>query len=237
MSRRTEIRDQRMRRQRRSRSIVLLVVVGVALLITAFMIAQNNRPIGAILTPEPRAYAQTNGTSIGEPNAPVKILNYSDYQCPFCRRFHAETFPLILRDYIETGKVQFTYRNFTVVGGGGAGSESFNAAKASVCAAEQGRFYEFHDMLFANQTGENIGDFTERRLYAMADLVGLEAEAFDRCFKSSAAADAVNGDKAAGMQAGVNSTPSFVINGTLFLGAQPYGEFQKAIDAALAAAP
>lgn len=237
MSRRTEIRDQRLQRRRRSRAILLLVVVGVALLVTAFLIAQNNRPIGAILTPEPRSYAQTDGQSIGDPNAPVKMVNYSDYQCPFCQRFHEETFPLILRDYIETGKVHYTYRNFTVVGGGGAGSESFNAAKASVCANEQGRFFEYHDMLFANQTGENIGDFTERRLYAMADLVGLEAEAFDRCFKSGAAADAVNGDKAAGMQAGINSTPSFVINGTLFLGAQPYGEFQKAIDAALAAAP
>jgi len=237
MSRRTEIRDQRLRRQRRSRSIILLVVVGVALLVTAFLIAQNNRPIGAILTPEPRSYTQTDGQSVGDPNAPVKIFNYSDYQCPYCRRFHDETFPLILKDYVETGKVYFTYRNFTVVGGGGAGGESFNAAKASVCAAEQGKFFEFHDMLFANQTGENIGDFTVRRLYAMADLVGLEAEAFDQCFKSSAAADAVNGDKAAGTQTGVNSTPSFVINGTLFLGAQPYGEFQKAIDAALAAAP
>ncbi len=102
-----------------------------------------------------------------------------------------------------------------------------------MCAGQQGKFFEFHDLLFANQTGENIGDFAERRLYAMADVVGLEPDAFDACYRDPATGDAVDQDKAAGLRAGVNSTPSFQINGTPFLGAQPYAEFQKAIDAAL----
>ncbi len=237
MSRRTEIRDQRLRRRRRTTSILTLAIVGVALIITAFMIAQNNRPIGAILTPEPRAYSPVNGQSIGDPNAPVKIEEFSDFQCPYCRVFHDETFPQILRDYIETGKVYFTYRNFPVVDGQSAAQESSHAAIASVCAGQQGKFFEFHDLLFANQTGENIGDFTERRLYAMAEIAGLEADAFNQCYTSSAAAAAVDADRAAGLLAGINSTPSFLIDGTPFLGAQPYAEFQKAIDAALAAAP
>lgn len=237
MSRRTEIRDQRLRRRRRSTSIVLLAIVGVALITTAFLIAQSNRPIGAIVTPEPRTYAQTDGQSIGDPDAPVKIEEYSDFQCPYCRVFHDEAFPQILRDYVETGKVYFTYRNFPIVDARSATKESTNAAKASVCAAQQGKFFEFHDVLFANQTGENIGDYAERRLYAMAGVVGLEAEAFDACYRDSTTGDAVDLDKAAGLRAGVNSTPSFMINGTPFLGAQPYSEFQTAIDAALAAAP
>jgi protein-disulfide isomerase len=237
MSRRTEIRDQRLRRRRRSTSIVLLAIVGVALITTAFLIAQGNRPIGAIVTPEPRTYAQTDGQSIGDPDAPVKIEEYSDFQCPYCRVFHDEAFPQILRDYVETGKVYFTYRNFPIVDARSATKESTNAAKASVCAAQQGKFFEFHDVLFANQTGENIGDYAERRLYAMAGVVGLEAEAFDACYRDSTTADAVDLDKAAGLRAGVNSTPSFMINGTPFLGAQPYSAFQTAIDAALAAAP
>ncbi len=235
MSRRTEIRDQRLRRRRRTTSITLLVIVGVALITTAFLIAQNNRPVGAIATPPPRAYAQTDGSSIGDPNAPVKIEEFSDFQCPYCRVFHDEAFPQILRDYVETGMVYFTYRNFPIVDSRSATKESTNAAKASVCAGQQGRFFEFHDVLFANQTGENIGDYTERRLYAMADVVGLEPEAFDACYRDPATGEAVDQDKAAGLRAGVDSTPSFQINGTPFLGAQPYAEFQKVIDAALAA--
>ena len=236
MSRRTEIRDQRLRRRRRTTSITLLVIVGVALITTAFLIAQNNRPVGAIATAAPRAYAQADGQSIGDPNAPVKIEEYSDFQCPYCRVFHEETFPQILRDYVQTGLVYFTYRNFPIVDSRSATKESTNAAKASVCAGQQGKFFEFHDLLFANQTGENIGDFAERRLYAMADMVGLEADAFDACYRDSAAGDAVDQDKAAGLRAGVNSTPSFLINGVPFLGAQPYAEFQKAINTAMEAA-
>jgi protein-disulfide isomerase len=237
MSRRTEIRDQRLRQRRRTTSITLLVIVGVALITTAFLIAQNNRPVGAIATPAPRAYGQTDGQSIGDPNAPVKIEEFSDFQCPYCRVFHEETFPKILRDYVETGMVYFTYRNFPIVDGRSATKESTNAAKASVCAAQQGKFFEFHDLLFANQTGENIGDFAQRRLYAMADVAGLEANAFDACYRDSATTDTVDQDKAAGLRAGVESTPSFLINGVPFLGAQPYSEFQAAINAALAAAP
>lgn len=237
MSRRTEIRDQRMRRRRRVTTILTLAIVGVALIVTAFLIAQNNRPVGTILTPEPRAYSRSNGQSIGDPNAPVKIDEYSDFQCPYCRVFHEEAFPQIVRDYVDTGKVYFTFRNFPVVDGGSATKESTHAAIASVCAGQQGKFFEFHDLLFANQTGENIGDFSDGRLYAMAKIGGLEAAAFDQCYKNSASAAAVDADKAAGLQAGITSTPSFLINGTPFLGAQPYAEFQKAIDAALAAAP
>ncbi len=101
MSRRTEIRDQRMRRRRRTTAIAVLAIIGVALITTAFLIAQNNRPVGAIATPAPRAYGQTDGQSIGDPNAPVKIEEFSDFQCPYCRVFHEETFPQILRDYVR----------------------------------------------------------------------------------------------------------------------------------------
>ena len=237
MSRRTEIRDQRMRRRRRTTTMMVLVIVAAAMLVTAFLIAQNNRPVGEIVTPEPRAYAQVQGQTIGDPNAPVQILEYSDFQCPYCRVFHDETFPLILRDYVQTGLVNFTYYNFPVVDGRSATKESTHAAMASVCAAQQGKFFEFHDLLFANHTGENIGDFSERRLYAMAEIVGLNAEAFDACYNDPATAEEVDAQRAAGLRAGVSSTPSFLVNGTLLVGARPYSDFQAAINAALPAAP
>jgi protein-disulfide isomerase len=237
MSRRTEIRDQRLRRRRRTTTTLVLVIVAVALLITALLIAQNNRPVGEIVTPQPRAYLQVQGQSTGDPNAPVTIVEYSDFQCPYCRVFHDETFPLLLRDYVQTGLVNFTYLNFPVVDGRSATKESTHAAMASVCAAQQGKFFEFHDLLFANQTGENIGDFSERRLYAMAEIAGLDAEAFDACYTDPATADEVDAQRAAGLRAGIKSTPSLLINGTLMVGALPYADLQAAINAALAPAP
>jgi protein-disulfide isomerase len=237
MSRRTEIRDQRRRRRRRTTITLLAVIGAVALIITAFLIAQSNKPIGEIVTPEPRTYAQVNGQSIGDPKAPVKIEEYSDFQCPNCRMFHDDTLPLILRDYVQTGLAYLTIQNFPIVDGGSATKESTNAAKASVCAAQQGKFFGFQDLLFANQTGENIGDFTEKRLYAMAEVAGLDAAAFDACYVDPATAEAVDEQRAAGLRAGIDSTPSFLINGTLFVGAQPYSEFQSAIKAALEALP
>jgi len=237
MSRRTEIRDQRLRRRRRNTTILLAAIVGVALIITALLIAQNNKPVGEIVTPELRTYAQVNGQSIGDPNAPAKMDEYSDFQCPYCRVFGQDIFPLILRDYIQTGLVYFTFHHMPFADSHSATKESTNAAKASVCAAQQGKFFQFHDLLFANLTGENIGNFAEKRLYAMAEIAGLESDAFDTCYRDPATAEAVDMDKAAGLRAGIDSTPSFLINGTLFQGAQPYSEFQLAINAALEASP
>ncbi len=235
MSRRTEIRDKRKNQRRRNTTILIVAIAAVAMILTALLIAQNNKPVGEIVTPEPKIYAQVNGQSIGDPNAPVKIDEYSDFQCPYCRVFHDETLPLILRDYVQTGLVYFTFHHMPFADGNSATKESTHAAMASVCAAQQGKFFEFHDLLFANLTGENIGNFTEKRLYAMAEVAGLVSDAFDTCYRDPATAEAVDMDKATGLRAGITSTPSFLINGSLFMGAQPYSEFQSAINAALKA--
>jgi len=235
MSRRTEVRDKRRSQRRRNTTVLIAVIVAVALIITALLIAQNNRPVGEIVTPEPKTYAQVNGQSIGDPNAPVRMEEYSDFQCPYCGVFGEEIFPLIHRDYIQTGLVYFTFHHMPFADGNSATKESTHAAMASVCAAQQGKFFEFHDLLFANLTGENIGNFTEKRLYAMAEIAGLNPDAFDTCYRDPATVEAVDMDKAAGLRSGIDSTPSFLINGTLFLGAQPYSEFQSAINAALEA--
>lgn len=234
MSRRTEVRDQRRRRRQRNTVTFIVIVGAVSLLFLAILVTQNNRPVGEIVTPEPRTYPAANGQSVGDPNAPVRMDEYSDFQCPYCKLFHDETLPLILRDYVQTGLVYFTFHNFPVTDGRSPTKESTHAAMASICAAQQGKFFEFHDLLYANQTGENVGNFTEARLYAMADVAGLDAEAFDACYRDPATAETVVAQRAAGLRAGIDSTPSFLINGTLLLGAQPYSEFQAALNAALA---
>lgn len=232
MGRRTAIRERREQRKRQRQWVVVLAVTGVALVVVALLILQNNQPAGSIATPAPATYPQADGHAMGDPSAPVVITEYSDFQCPFCRRFHDETLPLLVRDYVAQGTVYFTYRHFPVVDGG-LGGESHRAANAAVCAARQNRFWEYHDILFANQTGENIGNFTANRLTAMAETIGMDMAAFEECLASGTADDEVEIDKASAIDLGMNSTPSFVINGQVVTGAQPYEVFQSAIEAAL----
>jgi protein-disulfide isomerase len=234
MGKRTQIRERREQRQRQQRTVIVLGITGLAAVIVALLILQNNVPVGSIATPPPGDYPQADGNTIGDPNAPVVIVEYSDFQCPFCRRFHDDTLPSIVRDYVATGKVLFTYRHFPVVDGGTPQGESHLAAYAAVCAAQQNRFWEFHDILFANQTGENIGNYTARRLEVMAESVGLDMAGYRSCFASGEPGTAVRADQADGTEAGITSTPSFLINGQLLRGAQPYEVFQNAIEAMLA---
>ena len=130
---------------------------------------------------------------------------------------------------MATGKVRFIYRNFVIIG-----PESMGAARASMCASEQERFWDYHDMLFANHTGENVGDFIDRRLLAFAEMLGLDGGTFRACLSSGRYDDQINQDKARGQTVGVASTPSFIINGQLVQGALPFSEFQKVIEAELA---
>jgi protein-disulfide isomerase len=130
---------------------------------------------------------------------------------------------------VATGKVRFIYRNFVIIG-----PESMGAARASMCAAEQERFWDYHDMLFANHTAENVGDYTDRRLLAFAQMLGLNEGTFRSCLSSGRYDDQINQDKARGQSLGIPSTPSFIINGQLIQGALPFSEFQKVIEAELA---
>ncbi len=129
---------------------------------------------------------------------------------------------------MATGKVRFIYRNFVIIG-----TESMDAARAALCAGEQQRFWDYHDILFANQTGENVGDFIVRRLMAFGDELGLDQAAFRTCFNSRKFDDQIAQDKARGQSMGITSTPSFLIDGQLVQGALPFSEFEKVIEAEL----
>jgi protein-disulfide isomerase len=162
-------------------------------------------------------------------------VEYSDFQCPFCKDWNDETEKLIEDTYIATGKVYFTYIPYGPTGQY-IGPESKDAAMAAFCAGDQGKFWEYHDMLFANQTGENVGDYTAKRLEAFADNLGLNMSQFRSCFNANKFADALNQGIQQGTQAQIGGTPSFLINGSLIEGALPFSEFQQKIEAALAAA-
>lgn len=235
MSKRNDMRERRQRQRRRQTTTVILIVIGAALVITALLIWPSVQPVGAIATASPYSYPPQNGQTLGDPNAPVKMEEFSDFQCPFCRQFHNDTLKQIIDTYVRTGKVYFIFRNFPIVDRSTAAQESHTAAGGAVCAGQQGKFFEFQDLLFANQNGENIGDFTVKRVQAMAKTIGLDTAKFNACLSDSATANAVAQDFAAGVKAGIDSTPSFLINGKLVAGALPFAQFQAEIDAAVAA--
>ncbi len=244
LSKRQEMRERRRRAERRNRLLWIGLMVIGALLVAFVLIYPQVKPIAAIQTIAPLARPNVERNHTGNPNAPVRLVEFSDFQCPFCQRFWEQTEALILENYVKNGKVLFTYRsagNWVSRNLGRGGVESENAAMAAYCAADQNKFWEYHDALFANFLGEDVGSFTIRRLQAMAENVGLEMSAFNACLSSKKYSAQVKQDFEDALAAGISGTPYFVItytvNGqekTLVIeGAQPFSVFQQQLDQAL----
>ncbi len=162
----------------------------------------------------------------GPANAAVTVIEFSDFQCPYCARFHQQTEAQIRSTYGD--KIRFVYRDLPLTS---IHQFAQGAAEASECAYEQGKFWEYHDLLFDNQTALQVSD-----LKSYAGRLGLDQAQFDACVDSHKYADEVNKDAQDGAAAGVQGTPSFFINGHPLRGAQPFSAFQQLIDAALAEA-
>jgi protein-disulfide isomerase len=198
-------------------------------------VLQNQLPTG-----QPKLPAKIsidNDPVIGSPEAPITIIEFSDFQCPFCARFHVQTLPLILEEYIDQGKVKLVFRDFPIQ------SIHPNALPASVaaeCANEQGKFKEMHDMLFEKQnewskqeTADALSLFTQ-----YANQIQLEEETFASCLTSGKHIDEIRKDLDDGRDYGVSGTPGFFVGndqiGYVELkGAQPFDSFKKVIDAQL----
>jgi protein-disulfide isomerase len=166
---------------------------------------------------------------IGSPDAPVTIIEFSDFQCPFCAAFFSETLPTIKTDYIDTEKVRMVYRDFPL---SNIHPHAEEAAEAANCASEQGKFWEYHDLLFQNQQIWASGNTTVE-LRGYASNLGLDETAFDQCLSSGRYADEVSKDLMDGQTAGVTGTPTFFINGLKVVGAQPSDVFTSIIDSEL----
>ncbi|WOI60405.1 DsbA family protein [Streptomyces fradiae] len=181
--------------------------------------------------PELLGLARRDGAdplALGSPDAPVVLIEYSDFQCPFCGRFARETKPHLVHDYVDKGVLRIEWRNFPVFG-----AESDQAARAGWAAGQQNRFWQFHDTAYAEPRRRNAGDFSEDKLTAMARKAGVEDLArFEKDMASDAAHRAVTRDTEEGYGIGVTSTPAFLINGRPVLGAQPTDVFTDIIDEA-----
>lgn len=165
----------------------------------------------------------------GDPKARLTIVEFADYQCPYCERFFKDAYPQIIKDYVDTGKVKFVYKNLAFLG-----KESTDAANAAKCAQEQNKFWEYHDYLFSHQGAENSGTFAPDKLKGFAATLGLNTDQFNSCLDGQKYNAQVTADQAEASKNGFNSTPSVAIGSTPIIGAQPYAQFKAAIDAELA---
>jgi protein-disulfide isomerase len=230
MSKRAEIRERRKRERRRQRTIIILVVVAAALVVTALLIWPNIKPIGEVSIPTSIVYPMPDGTAVGETNAPVVIEEFSDFRCSFCRTFHETTLTQIIDLYVSTGKARIVFRNYPILG-----RESNDAANASLCAAEQNKFWEYASILFANQTGGDPDAYSARRFQTYAETLGLDTDQFTTCLRENRYQDQILESMQAALDQDLDSTPSFLINGDSIVGAVPFESFQEKIEAALAA--
>lgn len=166
--------------------------------------------------------------SIGDEDAPITVVEYSDFECPYCKSFVEETKPQLFEDYVETGKVRFIYRDFPIESHRSAGV----AAIAGRCAAEQDKFWEMHDLLFSTH-GIEWGGVPNRDKDVMVEFatqLELDEEQFLACMQNPEVAKAVGAEMQAASQRGLSGTPTFIINGRGLVGAQPYERFVEIFD-------
>src|SRR3989344_694364 len=171
---------------------------------------------------EPIAVSQDDDAFEGQADAPVTIIEFSDFQCPFCKKFYTDSLPQLREKYIQTGKVKLVFRDFPL---SNIHPDAQKAAEAAECAGEQGKYFAMHDKIFENQQELKVAD-----LKKYAASLGLNTQTFNDCLDSGKMKDVVANDFAQGTQYGVSGTPAFYINGKLLSGAQPFSAFEKIIE-------
>ena len=170
--------------------------------------------------------------SLGSPSAPVTVYEMSDFQCPFCRRNALETFPVLRKEYVETGKVRWVFINFPLTR---IHPNALPAAEFAVCAARAGKFWPAHDLLYAQQPQwENLPEAGPYFL-GLADSLHMDRQQTLACLQNPATEAAVQADAQSAARAGATSTPSFYIEGGILAGAAPPEAFRPILDSIYAA--
>ncbi len=212
--------------------IPISIIIAGVIIAGAIVYQPNSQPFNGragqdVYEPEPTYEEPTidDDVVLGQADAPVTVIIFGDYECPFCERLYQETEKAMREDYVKTGKVKMVYRDYPL---------SFHpsaqpAAEAAECAGDQGAYWQYHDALFERQSTLASLDYTE-----LAGELGLDKAAFKVCVETRKFADEVAKDMADGTAAGVDGTPASFVNGQLISGAVPYATFKAAIEAALA---
>ena len=178
-------------------------------------------------------FTENGSPYLGDPNAPITLVEFGDYQCFFCNKFFHSTEQKLLENYVDTGKVKMIFKDFTIIG-----PDSKTAAHAAHCADDQDLFWEYHDMLYNNWNGENNGWASSENLLRMAQDVGLDIDKFTDCMLNEIHTQIISASNADARTLGLTGTPGFFVISpnnqvTKIPGAQPFDVFQKIFDSEL----
>ncbi len=209
------------------------IIVGAVLISGSIIYLVGNSKNTGTQTGNADALKETSQDVIlGDPKAPVTLVEYADYQCPYCSRFYSTTEQSIRENYVKSGKVKIVSRNFQFLG-----PESELAGQAADCAKEQGKFWAYHDSIYNAEikdgNKENSGNLNKDLFVQIAKDNGLDVNKFTSCYDSGKYADAVKQETQTAASLGVNSTPTIFVNGQMVKGALPFDQFKAIIESAL----
>ncbi len=212
-----QTRKEELRKKQRQQRIVTLSAVGIgALILLAVIIIpsilNSNTEDGGIVEVTPYTFEAIEGTRMGDPNAKVKIVVFSDFQCSSCKTYESDVEPQVIDEIINPGLAYYEFRQFPFMDDGSTIKGSDLAALASECAAEQNRFWDYKQLVFANQLGE-FDQFSAENLKAFAETIKLDTESFDACLDSAKYQAKIDEDLKMGEESGVSGTPTMFING------------------------
>ncbi len=205
---------------------------------TASMFAQMEKRVAALedrlrpaAPPRPKTIEfvpPASAPRVGSAEAKVTIVEFADFKCPYCSKFHSDIYKQLVTDYVDTGKASFVYQDFAFLG-----EESLLAAQAARCAGDQGKFWQYHDYLFENQGKETKDALTVKNLKQFARSLQLNTQTFNTCLDTAKYEKTIVDETAAIRTLGVTGTPSVSVNGKLLVGALPYEQFVAAIEEVL----
>jgi protein-disulfide isomerase len=209
--------------------VVLIAAAGLGLFVSQ---QAAGAPLGLVnpqpLPPGVVAY----GRSLGNPDAPVKLDEWEDFQCPYCDHYTLSVESDLIGGYVAGGQLEITYHDFAFIG-----PESQSAAVAARCAGNQGQFWQYMEYLFNNQGAENSGTFDQALFDRIAGALKLDSASFDQCLGDPSQAAAVQAETNQGSQLGIQATPTLFINGVKYTGSVDTASIDAAIDAALKSPP
>lgn len=198
-----------------------------AIIATYYLLAPNETPQEEKITTQ--SLIQNGSPIMGNPNAPITIVEWGDYQCTFCYKFHQSSKDILVEEYVKTGRINFVFRDFPL-----NGPDSILAAQASYCADDQGKYWEYHDEIYKNWDGERTGWVTRQSLEQFANTVGLDLVQFNKCLDDKKYERKVLENEKFGVKIGIKATPSFLIFDnekiTKIEGNQPFSVFRQVID-------
>ncbi len=206
--------------------LVIPVIIGI---LCGMIIIMNQEDLGTSSMVLNKKNLLEGSTILGNPDAKISIVEFGDYQCTFCYKFHGNTLKMILEQYVENGKVNFIYKDFPL-----NGPSSIMASEASYCAQEQGKFWKYHDLIYEKWEGENTGWLTRNVLDRIAEDAELDLNKFNSCMNDSKYRQKVLETEQFAREINIDATPSFIIfndtNAYRIIGAQPFEKFEQVLD-------